>query len=63
MKQLGSRDIDDYIPGLVKDVVNANKNFSNVGFGPISAKSSNLYAGRWVDQTTGRVRILPKASK
>ena len=49
------------MPSFVKDIVNANSNLSNYGFGPISDNSSDLYAGRWLDEATGRVRLLPTA--
>jgi len=35
---------------------------SNVGFGPISDGGSNLYAGRWIDDATGKIRLLPQAT-
>lgn len=40
----------------------ANKALSKTGFGQISSTSSALYAGRWIDRTTGRVRVLPTAN-
>jgi hypothetical protein len=42
--------------------VKFNPSFSNVGVGPISANGLPLYAGRWVDKATGRVRVLPTAT-
>lgn len=50
------------MPKLVNMIVLANKHFSNVGIGPISSRSLSLYAGRWVDKVTGRIRVLPKAT-
>jgi hypothetical protein len=37
--------------------------FSTRGIGPISNNSLPFYVGRWIDPTTGRVRVLPPASK
>lgn len=46
----------------MKDIVTANNKLSNAGFGPINKDSLSLYAGRWIDTVTGRVRVLPNAS-
>lgn len=53
--------IQKQVPQFVKDIVSANSNLSKYGFGAISKNSSNLYAGRWLDQGTGKVRLLPPA--
>jgi hypothetical protein len=34
---------------------------TKTGFGAIKQGGVALYAGRWLDPATGRVRILPKA--
>lgn len=51
------------IPPIVKNLVAADKNFSDAGFGPISQNSMPFYVGRWLDPVTMRVRLLPPASK
>lgn len=33
-----------------------------MGFGPISSNGAALYAGRWVDNTTGSIKVLPTAN-
>lgn len=43
--------------------MNANTTLSKTGFGPIKKNGIALYAARWIDPVTGRVRLLPKASK
>lgn len=50
------------VPSFVKEIVSANSTLSSVGFGPISQNSSDLYAGRWLDGTTGHMRVLPTAN-
>lgn len=54
--------LDAQVPLIVKDIVAANDNLSTAGFGPVNSNSLALYAGRWMDTTTGTVRILPNAS-
>jgi hypothetical protein len=39
-----------------------NDMVSTQGFGPISDSSLSLYIGRWLDTTTGNIRVLPTAS-
>lgn len=46
---------------IVQDIVNANNNLSTTGFGPIGPNSLALYAGRWIDPETARVKVLPTA--
>lgn len=49
------------MPNFIADIILANSDLSDTGFGPISKNSSNLYAGRWLDQSTGNIRVLPPA--
>lgn len=35
---------------------------SNSGMGKISTNSQQLYLGRWLDTSTGKIRLLPTAS-
>lgn len=35
---------------------------STSGFGPLKRGGLALYAGRWIDPVSGRVRLLPPAS-
>lgn len=39
-----------------------NQNLSKAGMGPIKDNGLPLYLGRWLDNATGRVRILPNAT-
>jgi hypothetical protein len=50
------------VPNIVKSIVDDNKDFSNYGLGKVSGKTFPLYAGRWIDPVTGKVKMLPKAS-
>lgn len=59
---LDSNQIDQQVPFVIKDIVAANDSLSATGFGPKKAGGIALYAGRWVDPTTGSLRVLPKAS-
>jgi hypothetical protein len=54
--------IDTVIPPIIRNLVRANKEFVKTGFGPVSANSFPLYAGRFVDPLTGRIRTLPTPS-
>lgn len=51
------------MPTLVKQLVADNAQYSKYGIGPISKNSLSLYVGRWYDPVSGRVRILPAASR
>lgn len=61
-KQYTEQDILNYVPPLVQSIITADKNFSKAGIGQKSPTSLPFYAGRWVDETTGRIRLLPRAS-
>lgn len=55
--------IDSEVPTLIQDIVDANSSLSKTGFGPLRKGGLALYAGRWIDPATGRVRLIPTASK
>ena len=40
----------------------SNKVYSKYGVGPTSKKSLPFYVGRWLDNATARIRVLPNAS-
>lgn len=46
----------------MRDLVSYNSAISNSGFGALTDASSNLYAGRWLDNTTGNIRTMPRPS-
>lgn len=50
------------LPGFMQQLVTDNTNLSKVGMGPIKKNGIALYLGRWLDTSTGRVRLLPNAS-
>jgi hypothetical protein len=41
-------------------VIAANTDLSDSGIGPIKNGGIPLYAGRWVDPSTGSIRLFPK---
>ncbi len=50
------------IPVLIRNIISANSALSGTGFGPIKSGGIALYCGRWIDQETGRIRLLPTAT-
>jgi hypothetical protein len=50
------------VPAIVQQLVNSNAELSKYGIGAITNGGIPLYAGRWLDTTTGRIRIFPNAS-
>lgn len=52
----------EQLPGFMQQLMLDNENLSKAGMGPIKNKGIGLYLGRWLDTSTGRVRLLPNAS-
>ena len=46
----------------MRNLIRSNETLSTYGIGPISDNSLPFYAGRWIDPTTNRIRLLPQAS-
>lgn len=44
---------------MVRSIVQADKHFGLAGFGPVSKNSAGLYAGRYLDPSTNRIRTAP----
>jgi len=49
---------------MIAQLVEANDAINTSGFGPISTNPnmSQLYVGRWEDDATGHMRLLPTAT-
>lgn len=47
---------------MVADLLMSNNALVKTGFGPISKTSLPLYGGRYLDHTTGRIKLLPQIS-
>lgn len=62
VRNISDQQMITQVPAFVGDVVKANQYLSSTGFGQISDNSADLYAGRWLDNISGRVRVLPEAS-
>lgn len=50
-------------PHAITDIVSSSKALHVSGFGPKKRGGLGLYVGRWADPKTGRVRLLPRATK
>jgi len=61
-KKLDQAQITAFIPPIVKNLILANDLFVKSGFGPIGKNSFPLYAARFIDPLTDRIRTLPKPS-
>jgi len=60
--KLSEDQIKAFIPPIVQNLVLANDLFVSTGFGPVGKNGFPLYAARYIDPLTDRVRTLPKPS-
>ena len=61
-QQADQQMINENVPKIVKMLVAANQQLSDSGIGPMKNGGLPLYAGRWVDPSSGSLKMFPKPS-
>lgn len=62
-KKLDIKLLNQYVPQTITELVKANMTLSKYGIGRVSAKSLPLYAGRYLDPFTGRIKTMQMMSQ